>query len=683
MFPFWPRTIEHRASLRTAIAVLASVLIAFKFHLQTPYWSGMSVVIIANLYTGSILDKAMMRITGTVIGALFGFYLVGIVANSFLLYLICCFLIIAVCVYYYHYSNYGYAYLLGGLCAFIIISQIIINPANAFNVAIWRPVEIGIGVLISAISVYAIFPNHLKDNISEQVNDLFQDYIKEMQQLSFCFTQNHLKLTDIAASNLKIKKKIRKATELIGSMNRELGVTQAKTDELRAFLDTFSALARQIHYLIAIPCEPNDLAIMHALSVDKVFEAIAADLLQLQAAFIKDSSPLLHLNTEKALYELERTIKKQPFISNFFYSFLIFINQVNQNISLFHALLSKNVTQKKDMPFVLDRKARIRSDNELIKHSIKAGLAVLLALSFWMVSNWPGGINGIISSLVISIRRNLFDMKNIIIHRLIGCTLGGSLALASIAIVEMNLYDFILIMFFSVWAFTWFMFKFPKYSYIGLQANIALIIALAQEGGPPVVLDPPLQRLAGIVIGIVASFIVANVLWRADVWSILNRYLDKIYKFIIFNLHQVLCATRKKNMHDLANLFWLARGLIESLGDTPLNNKKQNRLSALREQFESLVMIQATLSYILVSIDREKAAVTAALFPVDLSVYEEQLLILYGQKNQTGAYQLYQDLKVEIEKIEKNPIYSNVGFYELRNLLAYLNALVQLSLSLS
>ena len=85
VFPYWPRTVENRAAIRTAIGALVAVLVAFKFHLQSPYWSGMSVVIVANLYTGSIIDKALMRIIGTIVGAVLGFYIAGLVANSFFL----------------------------------------------------------------------------------------------------------------------------------------------------------------------------------------------------------------------------------------------------------------------------------------------------------------------------------------------------------------------------------------------------------------------------------------------------------------------------------------------------------------------------------------------------------------------------------------------------------------------
>lgn len=86
---FWPQTVENRAAIRTAFAALIAVLISFKFHLETPFWSGMSVVIVSNLYTGNIIDKASMRIIGTIAGVVFGVLYCRIGRQqSFLLYLL-------------------------------------------------------------------------------------------------------------------------------------------------------------------------------------------------------------------------------------------------------------------------------------------------------------------------------------------------------------------------------------------------------------------------------------------------------------------------------------------------------------------------------------------------------------------------------------------------------------------
>lgn len=685
VFHFWPKTVENRAALRTAIGALVAILIAFKFHLQSPYWSGMSVVIVANLYTGSIIDKALMRITGTVIGAVLGYYLAGLIANSFLLYLLCSFLIIAMSVYFYYYSKHGYAYLLGALCAFIIISQVAIDPQNAFLVAVWRPVEIAIGVIVFAFSVYAIFPNHLKDNINHQLNELFDDVTEELQAINKVLHESTSDMKELVSLNLKIKKKLRKASELLGSLNREIGVSQHQVDELRAIIDSFFTITRQVHYLTSISIMSNDLIIIKSLATAPFFQAACEDLEHMKAVFLTKESMIAPLQAESALLNLEKELQSlsatQIIKSDFIYSFIVFLHQLSQNLSFIHSLLAKTPLIKEKNYLTLTKQDRFRSNNDLVKQSIKAGVTVLLALGFWLISNWPGGINGIISSLVISMRLNLLEMKNVIIHRLIGCVLGGGLALTSLALVEMSLYDFIIILFFSVWGFSYFMFKYPKYSYIGLQANIALIIALAQEGGPPALLAPPLQRLAGVVIGIVASFIVANVLWRADVWTMLHRYLAKIYKYISFNLNQTLMVSGQKKIHDLASIFWLSRSLIESLADTHLNDKKQVRLTEIREQFESLVMNQATVSYILTSIDRARACSTAKLFEVDLTEYEKEIVFLYDKKDLLLGWNVDQKLQEIRNTIQNQTHHQQVDFYDLKNLFAYLNALKQLAFS--
>lgn len=685
MFPYWPRSVENRAALRTAIAALVAVLISFAFHLQTPYWSGMSVVIVANLYTGSIIDKAMMRIIGTIVGAFLGFYVAGMVANSFLLYLISCFIIIAVSVYYYSYSTYGYAYLLGALCAFIIISQLTINPQNAFMVAIWRPVEIGIGVLVSAISAYVIFPNHIKDNILIQVHDIFTDLALEFQQFQELLLQGSTDFDLIAQSNLKIKKKVRKAVELIGALNHELGISKERKDELRAFLDSFYALSRQLQYLIITSPQEDDIRALQSLPLLSVFSAINHDLLVLQIAFSSQDAKSVVLQTQEAITELGLQFDKDranySAKNDFIYSFVHFLQQVQQNLVLMTALLAGDKIKDTPNYILLGKQQRLRFDSDLIKQSIKAGLAVILALSFWLVSNWPGGINGIISSLVISIRNNLFEMTNISIHRVIGCFLGGGIALTSLAVFEMNLFELILVLFFSVWMFSYFMFKAPKYSYIGLQANIALIISLAQEGGPPVLLAPPLQRLGGIMIGITASFIVANILWRSDVWTILTRYLNKLYFYMTFNLQQVLVvANGQKSLHDLANVFWISRGLLESLNDRHLNAKKQEQLKNLGQRFESLVITQATISHILMTVDRHKAEETAQRLAIDLTTTAKKLVLCYEQHDIAGGQALADQLQEFLAVIEKKSAYLHDSDADLGNMLAYVNALNQLAL---
>lgn len=609
-------SIEHRAALRTSVAALAAIMIAFALHLDTPYWAGMTVVVVANLYTGSILDKAMMRIMGTVAGAILGFYLAGLVVNSLLLYFLSCFLVIALSVYYYNLSTYGYAYLLGALCVFLVIAQLAMNPQNAFFVAIWRPVEIALGVVVSAISAYLVFPNHLKSNVESEFAALVDAFVQQNAQLFEALEQDSSPFDAILTSNLALKRRIRKSVELLGALRREAGVSQEYLDEWRLFLDTLFQLARQTQWLLLFRSEHPMNGIKSAL-----FPALEHDFQAIKAAF-REHQPLeipLEFPTAFLVYATNA-----PPNDELSHALNDYLSQLQRSLETFTLLLTHQTASLPQKRATISREDRLQGDVDLVKHSIKAGLAVILSLMFWMVSNWPGGLNGIISSLLISIRKNLYEMQNISLHRVAGCVIGGGIALIALAVIEMNLYDLCVLLFVCVWAFSYFMFKMPHYAYVGLQANIALIITLAQQGGPPVLLDPPLQRLGGIFIGIAASFIVANLIWRPDVKTILNRYLSKLERYIHYNAHQLLQVPQtQQKLHDLSSLFWNTRGLIESLSDA-----KKGQLEEFTHRFEQLVLIQAILSHINFNTNRAAAHALAEQNQWPLSMVEHQVLQL-------------------------------------------------------
>lgn len=668
--------------MRTAIAALTAVLISFFFHLQTPYWSGMTVVVVTNLYTGSIIDRAFMRLIGTIAGAFLGLYVAHFVANDFFLYILSCFLIICVSVYFYNFSKYSYAYLLMALCAFIVVAQLSINPHNVLPVAIWRPVEIGIGVLVSAVSVYCFFPNHLRNNISTQISALFDELSNEMNQLALCLDQEHLYFTDLCEKNVSFKKNLRKAFELIDAMSHEFGATQEQIDELRAILDSFYELARQIQYLIIAFPEKNDLTAMGFLPIATAFEAIGHDLGELKNILIyRQATNVEFMRTPLVLAEFKRKYEDSQVNNELVNQVFHFLIQINQQLMDIHALSTGEFIAKNSSFKLIRREKRLQTDPDLIKHSLKAGMSVLLALWFWLLSNWPGGLNGIISSLIISIKRNLFEMKNISLHRVLGCLLGGGTALLSLYCFQMNLYYCILVLFFSVWGFTYFMFKVPQYAYVGLQANIALIITLAQEGGPPMVLSPPLQRLGGIFIGIAASFIVGNMIWRSDALSVLSRYLRKLYFYLVHNLRQILLIEgEQRPLYDLATLFWNSRGLIESLREERLSPKKRIRLDALVEQLKSLVSIQATISHIISAIDKDRVVAVAKVLDFDLKHYEERLLLAYEKRDKEEGMQLSKQFIGLASDMEKHPDFCDLDLDSIRGFLAYIRALNQLAI---
>lgn len=678
-----PLSLENRAALRTALATLFAILIAFQLHFDKPYWSGMTVVILANIYTGSIIDKAIMRIVGTVIGAWIGFFIAGLVANSLLLYLLINFFLVCAAVYYYNFSDYAYAYLLGALGAFIVISQLAIDPEEAFSVAIWRPVDIGLGVLVSAASAFCLFPNKISDNILKDVVRIFTSLEALLDEIKQGLLTGVLPLKTLIAENLLLKKELRKAAEMIGFMRRELGIKRERIDQFRALIDQFYNLTRSITYFLSAFEREGKEAFLTGISAEliAVFEAFNHDLHHLKEAFFIPQTVAPALQIKTALLNLEHAIDQSLGSTEFkissSYELMQFLERVSQLINNLEPVFLSHQTLASPKKHLISSQKQLRNDPDNIIHSIKVGLAAILALSFWLVSNWPGGLNGIISSIIISIRKNLFEMTNISLYRILGCFAGGGLALFSLSFVAMNLYDFMLLLFFAIWGFSYFSFKYTDYAYIGLQANIALVMTLAQAGGPPTDLAPPLERLAGIFIGIVASFLVANLIWRRDLFTMLFRNLEKLQHFLFHNL-SVLLLDKTEKLYDLRHLFWLCRSLIEAINPEHLKANKQESLTAAKRRFEQMAIMQAAISHIDESINKELAGRLALTLGFDFFDIEQAIIRLYKTKGWQEKELIKQHIEASFAKIDFKPYYQTIPNAELINCLSYINSLKQL-----
>ncbi|PUT40669.1 FUSC family protein [Legionella taurinensis] len=685
--PFIPQSKENRAAVRTAVSAVAAVLLAFALHLDKPYWSGMTTVILANIYTGSIIDKAIMRIAGTLAGAWGGYFLAGYIANSFLLYLLSAFLLVTIAVYYYNFSVYAYAYLLGAISAFIVIADLAIAPEQAFWVAVWRPIEIGLGVLVSAAAAFCLFPINIHDALDKEVGQVFTGFQQLIRAVQDNLLVGHSSVDELRKNMQKFKKSVVKATDMLGYMRREVGFKREKIDQLRVLFDSFYSLNRSLHFFISSQQYAGIQAELTAvpLPLAEVFSAIIEDLDGIKCHFLKQTDDGKELNSTQALQSLDaalsvltaRSSQHQQAVFAISHLLRQFVNKL-QSLQL---VLVKG--QKFTAPHarLISRKQRLQTDPDIIKHSIKAGLSVILALCFWLISNWPGGLNGLISSIVISIRKSIYEMKNISLYRLLGCLAGGGLALFSLASIRMDLYDLIIILWFGVWAFSYFSFKYTAYAYIGLQANIALIITLAQAGGPPIGLDPPLERLGGILIGITSTFLVANALWRSDTLTQLTGRLHKLSRYLHYNVRQLLAPeSQKKPLYDLTSLFWFCRGLLETLEQEDLPPKKQPVFDEAKQDFQNQVLLQATITHVYDYLDQDKCRLAAAKAGWDLRALEAEVAALFeGKQVNLKPSQVKKQLEA-LRDVLLTAEEEQVSADDMENSVVYLGSLIQLAI---
>lgn len=674
----WPQSLENRAALRTALACVTAILLAFALHTDKPYWAGMTVVVVANLYTGSIIDKAIMRIFGTVIGAWFGFFIAHYIVNSFFLYFLINFFLVAVAVYYYNFSKYAYAYLLGAIGGFIVISELATDPTQSFWIAVWRPIEIGLGVLVSAAFAFCVFPNRIEDSVIKEIKGIFADMDALLQNMDGLLVKADLALLpQMTADNLQLKKHIRKAMDMLGFMRHEVGYQRSIMDRHRFLLDSCYSASRAVSYFLASNAFADHEMWNDNLPIEACLTAIRQDFSNIQSLFFQ-GSVVARPQSGQSLAVFDTEVARLPAQTH--QQCLLLAHFLRQMTGLLCQLRSSLISGGRPLPAykIISAQEQLRRDPDVIIHSIKAGLAAILALAFWLLSNWPGGLNGIVSSIVISIRRHLYEMHNISSFRLLGCVLGGGVAFVSLFFFSLDLYLFLLVIFFSVWAFSLFSFKQVDYAYIGLQANFALVIAMAQAGGPPLSMVPALERLGGVVIGIVASFLVANVLWRTNLLTMLQRQLQGLRLRILANARYVLARDKTDySFYDLISASWLCRSLLDVLPVSDVQTTvKQQQIQQAREEHEALVLMQVTINNVLESVDQEQARRTAASLSVDLSALEDGVMMTLDAPMSVGdRASLRQRLREALALVMSAP---EPDLLERENCSAYLYALEQM-----
>lgn len=166
-------------SLKTAIAVIIGFGFAKVINLQADQWIVITIIVVmcAQLYVGSVLQKAYLRFLGTLLGCLLAAFTIVVFGNTHLAVAITIGLSSFLFSYYATgQENFGYAGTLGAVTtAIIMLGQV---PTVIF--AAERFLEISAGLLIATLVSQFILPiharTHLKRSQTETLKQLRSYY---------------------------------------------------------------------------------------------------------------------------------------------------------------------------------------------------------------------------------------------------------------------------------------------------------------------------------------------------------------------------------------------------------------------------------------------------------------------------------------------------------------------------
>ena len=174
--PRWFENVPLQQGLKMAVGGMLAFYVALWQGLRNPQWCIFTVVVLTIAqYVGAIAEKSLLRVIGTVVGALLGIWLVGNHGSEPLFMMGGCFLIAAFGTMMFGGNWYPYAFFLTVLTTLVVVNDTMKNPSAAWDTGVARTEEICIGIVASMIVTGVLWPRYARVEYRRSTRSALRD----------------------------------------------------------------------------------------------------------------------------------------------------------------------------------------------------------------------------------------------------------------------------------------------------------------------------------------------------------------------------------------------------------------------------------------------------------------------------------------------------------------------------
>jgi uncharacterized membrane protein YccC len=196
-------------------------------------------------------------------------------------------------------------------------------------------------------------------------------------------------------------------------------------------------------------------------------------------------------------------------------------------IGVLSAIIVANVLQdwhREPEPTVPGWRHLLGAQWPVLLHGARSAIAVCVVVAIWMALEVEQVVEMAITVAVVMAAPVVIDggfaTRHAVavrsLHRLLGCLLGGAVALACLALNVESFVWWLAMIGVAVWIGMHVQVGPHGVGYVGTQAAFAFIVTLIQGAAPPASIMPGVDRFAGIVGGLAILMVVSLVLWPND-----------------------------------------------------------------------------------------------------------------------------------------------------------------------
>jgi hypothetical protein len=132
---------------------------------------------------------------------------------------------------------------------------------------------------------------------------------------------------------------------------------------------------------------------------------------------------------------------------------------------------------------------------------VVGGSVPVITTLLWSWLHLPSLVQAIATALV-TLDRNVANAEIRVTQRILGCLLGGSIGLVAAEFATSSLFEWSVILFGGIFLFSWLHLGSGPFSYVGTQAGVAFILAVATGDNHPDTIGPVIGRIAGMTGGV-------------------------------------------------------------------------------------------------------------------------------------------------------------------------------------
>ncbi|WP_213875226.1 FUSC family protein [Pseudomonas sp. dw_358] len=160
---------------KVLLAAFITLWLAMRLELPQARTAMITVFIVMQIQSGHVFAKSVYRFIGTLAGSAFTVLLIALFAQVPELFLVGLALWIALCTAgaVRHRNFRGYAFVLAGYTAAFVGLPVLMHPDGAFMAAVWRVLEISLGLVVSTVVSAAILPQSASGSLR---NGLYQRF---------------------------------------------------------------------------------------------------------------------------------------------------------------------------------------------------------------------------------------------------------------------------------------------------------------------------------------------------------------------------------------------------------------------------------------------------------------------------------------------------------------------------